>query len=128
MRKRQSIWRMWALALGPKGGRNEKEADIIALVRTIVFLSYMTTNLFICAGVIRHWQKAPCSSSIVETSSVEAEGMVHRNDLRPKAVKQFDDRLQARQSNRTPLLSTSQTLDFSRKEIKQVLEDSNGPI
>jgi hypothetical protein len=119
---------MWALALGPKGGRNEKEADIIALVRTIVFLSYMTTNLFICAGVIRHWQKAPCFSSIVETSSVEAEGMVHRNDLRPKAVKQFDDLLQARQSNRTPLLSTGQTLDFSRKEIKQVLEDSNGPI
>jgi hypothetical protein len=46
---------MWALALGPKEGRNEKEADIIALVRTIVFLSYMTTNFFIVAGVIHHW-------------------------------------------------------------------------
>jgi hypothetical protein len=67
-------------------------------------------------------------SAVVETSSVEAEEMVHKNDLRPKAVKQFDDRLQARQSNRTPLSLTSQTLDFSRKEIKQVLEDSNGPI
>jgi hypothetical protein len=108
---------MWALALGPKEGRNEKEADIVALVRTIVFLSYMTTNCFIVAGVIRHWQKAPCSSAIVETSSNEAKEMVRRNDLRPKAVGQFDDQLQARQSNRTPLSLTSQTLDFSRKKI-----------
>jgi hypothetical protein len=46
---------MWALALGPKGGRSEKEADIIALVRTIVLISYMVTNGFIVAGVIRHW-------------------------------------------------------------------------
>jgi hypothetical protein len=30
---------------------NEKEADVIACVRTIVFISYMTTNLFIVAGV-----------------------------------------------------------------------------
>jgi hypothetical protein len=30
---------------------NEKEADVIAYVRTIVFISYMTTNLFIVAGV-----------------------------------------------------------------------------
>jgi hypothetical protein len=36
---------------------NEKEADIIACVRTIVLISYMATNTFIIAGVIRHWQK-----------------------------------------------------------------------
>jgi len=51
---------MWALALGPKGGRSEKEADIIALVRTIILVSYMATNFFIMAGVIRHWNKASC--------------------------------------------------------------------
>jgi hypothetical protein len=34
---------------------NEKEADIIALVRTIVLISYMGTNACIVAGVIRHW-------------------------------------------------------------------------
>ena len=55
MRKRQSIWRMWALAMGPKAGRNEKEADVVAFVRTIVLISYMVTNGFIVAGVIRHW-------------------------------------------------------------------------
>jgi hypothetical protein len=34
---------------------NEKEADVIACVRTIVLISYMVTNAFIVAGVIRHW-------------------------------------------------------------------------
>jgi hypothetical protein len=55
VKKRKALWRIWAKALGPKEGMNEKEADIIAYVRTIVFISYMTTNLFICAGVLRHW-------------------------------------------------------------------------
>jgi hypothetical protein len=43
------------MALGPKEGMNEKEADIIAYVRTLVFISYLTTNFFIVAGVLRHW-------------------------------------------------------------------------
>jgi hypothetical protein len=60
MKKRQSAWRMFACALGPKTGKNEKEADIIALVRTIILISYMTTNFFIIAGVIRQWPKASC--------------------------------------------------------------------
>jgi hypothetical protein len=60
MKKRQSAWRILAYALGPKTGRNENEADIIALVRTVILISYMTTNFFIVAGVIRHWNKAPC--------------------------------------------------------------------
>ena len=48
-------WRLWAKALGEKAGKNKKEADIIALIRTVVLFSYMTTNAFIVAGVIRHW-------------------------------------------------------------------------
>jgi hypothetical protein len=49
------LWRVWSKALGPKEGANKKEADIIALVRTVVFFSYMITNIFIVAGVLRHW-------------------------------------------------------------------------
>jgi hypothetical protein len=56
VKKKKALWfRIWAKALGPKEGTNEKEADVIACVRTIVFISYMTTNLFIVAGVLRHW-------------------------------------------------------------------------
>jgi hypothetical protein len=49
------MWRLWAKALGEKTGSNNKEADIIAIIRTIIVLGYVITNLFIIAGVIRHW-------------------------------------------------------------------------
>jgi hypothetical protein len=55
VKKRKRWFRLWAKALGPKEGTNEKEADIIAYVRTIVFISYLATNACIVAGVIRHW-------------------------------------------------------------------------
>ena len=53
------MWRLWARSLGTKEGKNEKEADIVALVRTIILFSYLATNLFIVAGVVRHWDDAP---------------------------------------------------------------------
>ena len=49
------IWRLWAKALGEKSGSNNTEADRIAIIRTIIVLSYILTNCFIIAGVIRHW-------------------------------------------------------------------------
>jgi len=48
-------WRIWAKALGEKSGTTDKEADRIACVRTVIVLSYMITNGFIIAGVLRHW-------------------------------------------------------------------------
>ena len=55
MKKRKTLWRIWAKALGEKAGRNDKESDHIAGIRTIILLTYFVTNLFIVAGVIRHW-------------------------------------------------------------------------
>ena len=49
------LWRIWAKALGDKAGRHNREADLIALVRTCIVLVYIITNFFIVAGVIRHW-------------------------------------------------------------------------
>ena len=49
------MWRLWAKALGEKHGRTDKEADRIALIRTAIVLVYIITNLFIIAGVLRHW-------------------------------------------------------------------------
>jgi hypothetical protein len=49
------LWRLWAKALGEKSGNNDGEADKIACIRTIIVLSYIITNFFIMAGVIRHW-------------------------------------------------------------------------
>jgi hypothetical protein len=53
------MWRIWAKALGEKYGRNDREADLIAGIRTLIFISYLATNLFIISGVIRHWNDVP---------------------------------------------------------------------
>ena len=49
------MWRWWAKALGEKASKCDKESDKIAIIRTIIFASYLITNAFIVAGVIRHW-------------------------------------------------------------------------
>lgn len=51
----RALWRLWAKALGEKAHKKDHVADQIALIRTFIFVSYLITNLFICAGVIRHW-------------------------------------------------------------------------
>jgi hypothetical protein len=48
-------WRLWAKALGRKDGITDSESDKVAIMRTIIVLSYIITNMFIIAGVIRHW-------------------------------------------------------------------------
>lgn len=50
-----SFWRIWAKALGEKAGSTDREADRVALIRTTIVLTYIVTNCFIIAGVIRHW-------------------------------------------------------------------------
>ena len=55
MNKRKSLWRIWAKALGAKEGRDDREADIIASIRTLIFISYLVTNVAIVANAVRHW-------------------------------------------------------------------------
>jgi hypothetical protein len=49
------MWRIWAKALGEKAGNDDREADRIAVIRTVIVLCYIITNIFLVAGVIRHW-------------------------------------------------------------------------
>jgi hypothetical protein len=53
--KNKNIWRWWAKSLGEKASKSNKEADTIAMIRTFIFTTYLITNCFIVAGVIRHW-------------------------------------------------------------------------
>jgi len=48
-------WRLWAKALGEKAGSTDQEADRVAVIRTAIVAVYIITNLFIIAGVVRHW-------------------------------------------------------------------------
>jgi hypothetical protein len=64
------MWRIWAKALGEKYGRNDREADLIAGIRTLIFISYLVTNLFIISGVIRHWNDVPTKRLPVQHQSI----------------------------------------------------------
>jgi len=55
MKKRKTLWRIWAKALGEKSGKDDREADTIAWIRTFIFVSYLVTNVAIVANAIRHW-------------------------------------------------------------------------
>lgn len=52
---RVNVWRLWCYALGEKQGKDKKEADTVALIRTVIFASYMITNVAIVANAVRHW-------------------------------------------------------------------------
>jgi hypothetical protein len=49
------LWTLCANALGAKAGKTDSEADMVAIIRTLIVLSYIGTNCFIVAGVWRHW-------------------------------------------------------------------------
>jgi hypothetical protein len=51
----KKLWTLWANALGAKAGKTDAEADRVAIIRTLIIVSYIVTNCFIIAGVIRHW-------------------------------------------------------------------------
>ena len=51
----KKLWTLWANALGAKAGKTDSEADMVAIIRTLIVLSYIGTNCFIVAGVWRHW-------------------------------------------------------------------------
>ena len=51
----KAAWRIWAKALGEKATEDDKEADIVALVRTMIVGVNFITCFFIMANTIRHW-------------------------------------------------------------------------
>ena len=53
--KHNTAWRWWSKALGEKASKCDRESDKISIIRTFIFLTYLITNCFIVAGVMRHW-------------------------------------------------------------------------
>jgi hypothetical protein len=53
MKNKEPMWRLVAKALGEKSGKNNKEADKIALIRLLMFLSIFITNCFIIFNAVR---------------------------------------------------------------------------
>ena len=59
------MWRLWALSLGRKEGRNKDDADKIAIIRTFIMLQLVITNGFIIAGNVKNlWgQSSNCHTN-----------------------------------------------------------------
>jgi hypothetical protein len=58
MKKKKTFWRLLAKSLGEKASKCDKEADRVALIRLVMFLSIFITNCFIVANAqerLRHW-------------------------------------------------------------------------
>ena len=55
----KTIFRIIAKSLGEKSGKTDQEADKVAIVRLIMFLSILITNSFIVANALRHWNDVP---------------------------------------------------------------------
>ena len=66
-------WRLWCKALGEKASGCDRESDRVAIIRTLIFLSYMITNIFIVAGVVRHWNGARIERLPVQYQSIKTE-------------------------------------------------------
>jgi len=53
-----SVWRIWKYALGSfEDHKTAKYDNTVCLIRSFILITYLTTNIFIVAGVIRHWDK-----------------------------------------------------------------------
>ena len=59
----RKVWRIWAKALGQKDGKDDREADTIACIRTLIFITYLVTNVAIVANAVRHWNDVPSELS-----------------------------------------------------------------
>jgi len=45
-------WRIWARSLGEKVGETDRQADTVAIIRTIWWLTHMATCIFIILNAI----------------------------------------------------------------------------
>ena len=68
MKKNKTAWRWWAKALGEKASKCDKESDKVALIRTFIFATYLITNAFIVAGVVRHWNDETKVQVVIDSS------------------------------------------------------------
>ena len=59
------MWRIWCYALGRKEGRDKKDADRIAIIRTLIMFQLIVTNFFIIAGNVKNlwYQNSNCHTN-----------------------------------------------------------------
>lgn len=70
MKKKRTIWKWWALALGEKASKCDRESDKVAIIRTFIFATYLITNIAIVANAIRHWNDKTTVQVVIDASTL----------------------------------------------------------
>ena len=73
MSKRKSIWSIWAKALGDTSGKDDREADSVAWIRTFIFVSFLFTYVAIVANAVRHWNDVDYQTKPELTSCIKSK-------------------------------------------------------
>ena len=88
----KSLWRLWAKSLGEKEGTTDREADMIAMIRSVVVLVNFVTCFFIISwsdtgNGMDKWEEA-----FMETAETFAK-LSHAKRLKVGAVIVKDKRI-----------------------------------
>lgn len=68
------MWQIWKYALGSFSDDKTAPFDnYVAIIRTVIFVSYMVTNAFIIFGVIRHWNDVSTERLSLQYQSIKKE-------------------------------------------------------
>lgn len=70
MKSRKTLFRLIAKSLGEKASKCDKEADKVAIIRLLMFLSIFITNCFIIANALRHWNDKTTIQVVIDSSTL----------------------------------------------------------
>ena len=70
MKKPKNWWYVWSKSLGEKASSCNKTSDKVAVVRTIIFATYLITNVAIVANAIRHWNDKTTVHVYIDSSEI----------------------------------------------------------
>jgi hypothetical protein len=70
MKSKKTLFRLIAKALGEKASKCDKEADKVAIIRFLMFLSIFITNGFIVANALRHWNDKTTIQVVIDSSTL----------------------------------------------------------
>ena len=72
-----NIWNTWKYALGSFSDDKTHDFDnAVAIIRTVILLTYLITNAFIISGVTRHWNNdnTELATPQQEATEIQKEG------------------------------------------------------
>lgn len=71
MKKPKNWWYVWSKALGEKASSCNKTSDKVAVVRSIIFTTYLITNVAIVANAIRHWNDKTTVHVYIDSTEIQ---------------------------------------------------------